>query len=90
VGNLPHGPREERDSVHAKGVGTEKSENGIVSSALILNFMSVTQHYITASVFVILFWRSALGVIVTIIVSCNGGKKYSHPHSISKVTSSGI
>jgi len=27
---VPHGPREERDSVCAKEVGTEKSENGLV------------------------------------------------------------
>jgi len=52
--------------VHAKGVGTEKSENGIGSSTLIINFMSVTQHYITASVFVIFLWHSALVVIITI------------------------
>jgi hypothetical protein len=55
-GTLPHGPRGERYSVCAKRVGTEKSENGVSSSTLIINFMSVTHHYITANVFVIFWW----------------------------------
>jgi hypothetical protein len=63
---LPHGPREGGNSVHAKGVGTEKSENGIGSSTLIINFMSVTQHYIMASVLLFFLWHSAVVVIVTI------------------------
>jgi len=71
---LPHGPREERESVCAKGAGTEKSENGTGSSTLIINFMSVTQHCITASIFAIFLWHSALVVIVTIIDCGNGAK----------------
>jgi hypothetical protein len=73
--------------VHAKGVGAEKSENGIGSSMLNINFMSVTQHCITASVFVIFLWHSALVVIVTIIDCGNGAKSYNCPHPVSKVTS---
>ena len=40
----------------------------------IINFMPVTQHYITASVFVIFLWHSALVVIVTVIDCGNGDK----------------
>jgi len=71
---MPHGPREGAGAVCAKGVEMEKSENGVGSSTLIINFMSVTQHYIIASVFVIFLWHSVLVVIVTIIDCGNGGK----------------
>lgn len=79
--------QEERDSVCTKGVGTEKSENGIGSSTWIINFMSVNTTLYTASVFVIFLCHSALVVIIIRIVCGNGGKMYSCPLSVSKVTS---
>jgi hypothetical protein len=66
--------REVRDSVHAKGMGMEKSENGRGVSRWIKNFMSNTKHCNTASVFVIFLCRSALVMIGTINIYVNGGR----------------
>jgi hypothetical protein len=66
--------QEKRDSVCGKGVGIEKLEKGIGSSMLNISFMSVTQHCMTASGFVIFLCHSALVVIVTIIDCGSAGK----------------